>query len=81
MKDDNGLFYIRTWMKGSEAPTETTFTNIDAAEKFMNECAADRAYVRIEFLEAREWMTRSVRKAPTARSIIGVNMRPIRPAE
>lgn len=53
-------------MKGSETPDETRFTNLEKASKFMDECARDRAFVRVEFLEGREWLTRSVCKAPMA---------------
>ena len=57
---DEGLFYIRTWVRGSDRPPhEEQFTNRSEAQKSMNELCADKAYSRIEFLEVREWQTRS----------------------
>lgn len=59
MTDDAcGLYYVRTWMRGAQQPHEERFTRIADAEKAMNEHCADRAYVRVEFLICREWLTR-----------------------
>lgn len=64
--DDSGLYYVRTWQRGSKDAHEEMFTSRRTAQAAMNDLCADRSYARIELLEAREWMTRDVktRKSP-----------------
>ena len=57
---DEGLFYIRTWVHGSTKMHEEKFTSRQEADKCMDEWSRDRAYSRVEYLEAREWMTRTI---------------------
>lgn len=56
-ESDDGLFYVRVWQTG--ATVETKFDSLKAATEFVAGLYKKKNYTRIEFLQAREWGTRT----------------------
>lgn len=65
---DEGLFYVRVWRGANgDAPLETSYSSLREATAVVNAVYAERNYSRIEFLQAREWGTRSLDAVPPSR--------------